>query len=143
MTSALAWIALFGALVTLFFAVLIPAFQFSGRGDIPSDLPVYPGAHLESAYRAATGGCSSVDAVWSTADGPDAVMAFYQQRLMGDWTVTATNAGTIDFESTVGLRRTGTIYVRSNALGGQTVIELLLWTTAPGSNVRCVSGTPG
>lgn len=70
-------------------------------------------------------------------------MAFYEERLTGDWTITATNAGGLDFESTTGPRRAGTINVRANPIAAQTAIELTLLSTAPGSNARCVSGTAG
>lgn len=142
--TAIAWIVLIVLLFVGFFAVLLPTLQFSGRGDIPNDFPVYPGAQLGSAYATSVGGCTSVQATWSTSDGADAVQAFYEDRLSsGDWTITSTANGRIDFESTSGPRRAGTVYIRGNEFAKQTVIDVVLSKSPADRNVRCLSGTVG
>lgn len=142
--SAIAWMALIGLLFTLFFAVLIPALQYGGRGEIPSDFPVYPGAHLESAVASSFYGCTTVQATWSTSADPDAVTAFYQAGLsQGDWAVTSTASGRIAFQSSSGPPRNGTVYISTNGVGSQTVIDLTMSKTPSGRNVRCLSGSGG
>lgn len=141
--TAVAWIALIVLLFVGFFAVLVPTLQFSGQGDIPSDFPVYPGAQPGSAYSVTNGGCTTVQATWSTSDAADTVEAFYRDRLSsGDWTITSTVNGRIDFESTSEPPRSGTVYIRGNEFARQTVIDLVV-TKASGRNVRCASGTGG
>src|SRR5258708_36385191 len=85
------WLVLVGALVTLVFAVLLPAVQFSGRSQIPADMPVYPGASLESAFSSTSPGCTTVQAGWSSTANADSVVTFYQQQLaQGPWTLVQT-----------------------------------------------------
>lgn len=139
-----AWVVLIVLLFVAFFAVLIPTLQFGGRGEIPSDFPVYPGAHLESAIASNLQGCTSVEATWSTADDAAAVQAFYKDRLAGgDWTITSATGGEIDFESTSGAPRTGVVYIRGDQYARQTVIDLTMTKSPANPNVRCLSGTSG
>lgn len=136
--TGVAWVVLIGGVFTLFIAVLIPTLQFGGRGQIPSDFPVYPGAQLQSAYAISAGGCSSVEATWSTTADAAAVQAFYQQRLSsGDWTVTSAGNGLIDFQSTSGPLRSGAVYIRTNEFARQTAIDLTMTRSVSNRNVRC------
>jgi hypothetical protein len=142
--TAAAWVVLIVLLFVALFTVLIPTLQYGGRGEIPNDFPVYPGAQMGSAYGVSAGGCTSVQATWSTSDGADAVQSFYEARLSsGDWTITSTSNGRIDFKGTSGPQRTGTIYIRANEFAHETVIDLVLTMSPARSNVRCLSGSSG
>src|ERR1700719_2227135 len=89
--SAVVWVMLIALVATLFFTVFIPAVQFGGRGQIPSDFPVYPSARLDSAVATVSGRCTTVTASWSTPDDAASVVDFYRRELAaGDWTVTDT-----------------------------------------------------
>jgi len=121
--SGLISLVLFVGIIALFVAVLIPAFEFGGRDQIPSDLPVYPGAKLELAFANGFQGCTNVTANWSTADPAAEVDDFYRSELnTGPWTLTgaSTTRGALDlaFASSSGPHREGVITVTSTAGGG-------------------------
>ncbi len=125
------WLVLVGALVTLVFTVLLPAVQFSGRSQIPADMPVYPGASLESAFSSTSPGCTTVQAGWSSTANADSVVTFYQQQLaQGPWTLVQTkpvgNATLLYFRSTSGPDRAGYIEIQplSVPLGTQITLTL-------------------
>lgn len=142
--SAAVWLCLVGLLGLLFFALIVPTLQYGGRGEIPTDFPVYPGAHLESAYSSSLSGCVSLEATWSTADDATAVVAFYNDRLAaGDWTITGVGNGRIDFTSASGPPRSGTVYVRGNQYAKQTVIDVTMTESPADPNVKCLSGRGG
>ena len=87
--SALVWTALIALVFTLFFTVFIPAVQFGGRGEIPSDFPVYTGAQLESATASSFSGCTTVTANWSSGEAAAKVIDFYKLALSSaPWTTT-------------------------------------------------------
>jgi hypothetical protein len=87
--SALVWWALIALVFTLFFTVFIPAIQFGGKGEIPSDFPVYAGAQLDSATASRFSGCTTVTAGWSSRDKVAKVIDFYKLALSSPpWTTT-------------------------------------------------------
>ena len=148
MASGVAWVVLIAIVVTVFFTVLIPGVQFGGRGEIPADFPVYPGAALQSALATTAGGCTTVDATWSTGDDVSRVVAFYQERLGGgDWMVTDTTPsgqGTlIRFQSTSGAPREGDVQIDASPFSKST--QLVLNLVKSGTNASChlVVGTRG
>ncbi len=129
--SALVWVALIAVVAILFFAVLIPVAQFGGRGEIPGDFPVYPGAHLDSAFATRSGGCTTVEAVWSTGDDAARVGAFYQDELSsGDWTLTDSRqlrgATYFYFKSSLGPNPNGYLSVESTPYSSTTQITLTM-----------------
>lgn len=129
--SAAVWVVLIVALGILFFAVFIPAVEFGGRAEIPSDLPVYPGARLQSAFATGLGNCTTVDATWSSSDSAATVSAFYHEALStGHWTITGSTQenGTylIDFRSTSEPLRGGYLSVESFAFSNPTQITMAL-----------------
>src|SRR6266576_7098482 len=120
--SALTSIAVLAAIIALFVIVLIPGFQFGGKDQIPADLPIYPGAKLESAYASAIQGCRTVTATWSASAPATDVTDFYKSRLnAGSWTLTdaGTNRGDsyFYFESITGAHRVGAIVVSGETRG--------------------------
>ncbi|HLZ94154.1 MAG TPA: hypothetical protein VKT20_02350 [Candidatus Dormibacteraeota bacterium] len=148
MASAVTWVVLMGLLITLFFAVLIPTLQFSGRGEIPADFPVYPGARLQGAFATTTGACMSVSANWSTPDDATQVVAFYQEQLgAGDWTVvdtrTSGSATVIYFRSTSGPDREGYLSIEAAPFSNGTQITMDLEKSRGAASCRLVVGTTG
>ena len=149
MASAVTWVAVIAIVGVLFFAVFIPAVTFSGRGEIPGNFPVYPGAHLDSAFASRAGGCTTVDASWSTGDGAERVIAFYQQQLStGAWTLTDTrqsgSATILDFKSSSGDNPEGYLAVESTPYSSATHISLTLAkTTTAVSNCHVLVGVAG
>jgi hypothetical protein len=140
--TAAMWLALLTAVIVLFLTVFIPLVQFGGKGEIPSDFPVYPGAHLESATASGFGDCTRVDASWSTPDGVTAVAGFYRQELAtGAWTVTGSQPrpGQLDlyFRSTTGLRRGGSVSVQSQPYSSTTLIALQMYKSTTRSASNC------
>ena len=134
--SAVAWTALIGALLVLFFGSLVPTLQYGGRSAIPSDFPVYPGAHLESAISTTTNRCSTVDATWSTSDGASQVVDFYTSRLPeAGYTIGAPTPGRggadLGFAKPAASTN-GSVYITSR--GGRTVIELTLFKGSGGGH---------
>ena len=138
--SALVWALLIAIVATLFFTVFIPAVQFGGRGQIPGDFPVYPGAHLESAFASVSGRCTSVTATWSTSDNAASVIDFYRRELAaGDWTVTDSNRSTeIFFQSVSAPSREGYVSVLTQPYSSRTYIALAM--AKSGSGAGAVSG---
>jgi hypothetical protein len=129
--SALVWVLLIAMVATLFFAVLIPAVQFGGRGQIPGDFPVYPGAHLDSAIATVSATCTTVTANWSTPDDAATVTDFYRQQLeLKDWTVTdsrsASGSTVIYFQSTSVPNREGYLSVSTQAYSSRTYITMTM-----------------
>jgi hypothetical protein len=129
-------VAIFVGIIVIFTMVLIPSFVFGGREQIPSDLPVYPGAHLDSAFASGFGGCIDVSASWSTPASSDDVSGFYRTQLnTGPWTLTDTTPtrGGMDllFTSTSGPHREGDITVIRTAGGGSSIsLELAKSTSS-------------
>jgi len=129
--SAAVALALAATVAILFFAVFIPAVQFGGRNEIPSDFPIYPGARLDSAIASDSGPCLSVTATWSTSDDAARVIAFYRHALAtGPWTITDTRqegAATIFyFQGTSGPARGGYLSVERQAFSDRTQISMSL-----------------
>ena len=138
-------VALVATIVLVFAFVLVPFLQYGGRGQIPGDFPVYPGAHLESAFATGSDGCTAVDATWSTHDEQSRVLAFYREQLnSGDWTTTDFRASTnaIYFSSTSGNQLQGVLTVGGGPYGS-TYASLQLYKAVGGSNSRCVFGQVG
>ena len=130
--SAIVWIGLIAALFAVLFFVLLPNLEFSGKSEIPKDIPVYPGAQLNSAFATKYGGCTTVEATWTTGDDSHRVVSFYSEQLSaGGWTVTDTRNRTggteIDFSSTSGPLRQGFVFVESPPYSNQTEINLTLY----------------
>jgi len=138
------------AIIALFLTVLIPSFVFGGREQIPSDLPVYPGAHLDSAFASGFGGCTEVSASWSTPGSSDDVASFYRAQLnTGPWALTGTSParGGLDllFTSTSGPHREGDITVTRTAGGGSFIsLELAKSSTSQTAVAGChvLAGQP-
>lgn len=61
-------VTLLATIILVFVFVLVPFLQYGGKAQIPGNFPVYPGAHLESAFATGSDGCTAVDATWSTHD---------------------------------------------------------------------------
>ena len=129
--TAAVWLLLVGALLTLVFTVLLPDVQFAGRSQIPADLPVYPGASLETAFASSSPGCTTVQAGWSSTADADSVVTFYDQQLaQGPWTLVQTkpvgDAMLVYFKSTSGPDREGYIEIQplSVPLGTQITLTL-------------------
>ena len=147
--SAAVWVALIVIVGVLFFAVFIPAVTFSGRGEIPGNFPVYPGAHLDSAFASRTGGCTTVEAGWSTGDGAERVTSYYQEQLStGDWTLTDTrqsgSATILDFKSSSGDNPEGYLSVEATPYSSATHISLTLAkTTSAVSSCHVLVGVAG
>jgi hypothetical protein len=146
--SAAVWIALVGIVVTLVFTVLIPTALYSGKGEIPGNFPVYPGAHLDSAVASYATDCTIVNAVWSTSAGVSTVTAFYQGALAAEpWSVTTTassnGAFRIYFRTTSGLNREGTLGIESRPyVNPPTHISLELYKSGPHAEYCDVGPTP-
>src|SRR5438270_8043864 len=126
--SALTSMAILAGVITLFVTVLVPGFEFGGKDQIPTDLPIYPGAQLQSAFAGGFQGCSTVTATWSTAAPASEVIDFYKSQLnTGAWRITSSGPSRgefyIYFESTSGSQREGAITV-SSGTGGRTDISL-------------------
>jgi hypothetical protein len=141
--SALVWVALVGIVTTLLFTVFIPAIQFGGRGEIPGDFPVYPNAHLDSAFATVSGRCTTVTATWSTTDSAASVADFYRRELAaGDWTVTDTrplsDSTVIYFQSTSAPNREGYLSVLTQPYSSRTYISMTM--AKSGSGAGSVSG---
>jgi hypothetical protein len=139
--SAAVWLILIAVVATLFFAVFIPGVQFGGRAEIPSDFPIYPGAHLDSAFATRAGGCTTVEAEWSTGDDATRVVAFYREQLStGDWTLTdSTRSGSatvLDFKSSSGASPNGYLSVESTPYSSTTRIMMTV-TKATSANTEC------
>src|SRR5256885_6022834 len=79
--TAAVWLLLVGALLTLVFTVLLPDVQFAGRSQIPADLPVYPGASLETAFASSSPGCTTVQAGLVSSAGAGSAVKFYHPQL--------------------------------------------------------------
>jgi hypothetical protein len=136
--SAVVWAVLITVVATLFFAVFIPAVQFGGRGEIPDDFPVYPGAHLDSALASRSPGCTTVDATWSTKDGASQVVDFYRERLsIGEWLITDTtppsDSTVLYFRSTSIPNREGYLSVSRQPYSSQTQITMTMAKSAGGT----------
>jgi hypothetical protein len=133
--SALVWVVLIATVATLFFAVFIPAVQFGGRNQIPTDFPVYPNAQLESAFASRSGSCTTVTATWSTTDSAASVRDFYRRELSaGDWTVTdSTNLTEIFFQSASTPTRNGYVAVLTQPYSGRTYIDLTMAKSGSGA----------
>ncbi len=126
--SALTSIAVLAGIITLFVTVVIPGFEFGGKDQIPPDLPIYPGAQLQSAFASGFQGCTTVTATWSTPARASDVIDFYKSHLnTGAWRVTSSGPSRgefyLYFESTSGSQREGAITVFSG-IGGRTDISL-------------------
>lgn len=143
--TAVAWIVLIVLLFVGFFAFLVPTLQFSGRGDIPSDFPVYPGAQLGTAIASTVNRCTTVDATWSTDDSAAKVVDFYATALpQAGYAISPPAPGSGGAEipfvnESEGVN--GSLFISDR--GGQTVIELTMSRSPAGANVRCLSGTVG
>jgi len=136
--SAVVWAVLIGAVATLFFAVFIPAVEFGGRGEIPGDFPVYPGARLDSAIATVSGTCTTVTANWSTSDSPALVTDFYGRTLAAtDWTVTdrraLSDSTVIYFQSTSAPNREGYLSVSSTPFSSRTQITMTMAKSGTGA----------
>ena len=146
--SAAVWIVLVAVIATLFLAVFIPTVEFSGRGDIPDDFPVYPGAGLDSAFASHSGGCTTVEAGWSSPAAVQAVVVFYQERLAGGgWTITDSRmsgtATVIAFQSASGPHREGYVSIQAPPYAGKTNISLTLVKSTASSECHAVVGVVG
>lgn len=144
--TAVAGVALVATVFVLFVVVLIPFLQFGGKGEIPANFPVFPGAHLDSAIATSYAGCSAVDASWSTNAGESRVIAFYREELnSAGWTIVDEPSGgnSIDFSSTSGQTHQGVLTVESGP-EGSTYISVIFYTSSgASSNSRCVYGRTG
>ena len=110
--------AILAGIITLFVTVVVPGFEFGGKDQIPTDLPIYPGAQLQSAFADGFQGCTTVTATWSTSAPASDVIDFYKSQLnAGAWKLTdsgPSRAGfNLYFESTSGSNREGVITVFS------------------------------
>jgi len=149
--SAVIWTALLVLVFTLFFTVLIPAVQFGGRGEIPGDFPVYPGAQLQSAIASRFNGCTTVTAQWTTRDEPATVIGFYKQALSSPpWTITDTQqlvrSTSFYVEGTGAQHREGVLSVDAPAFANSaTNISLALAKSSqrPAGGCSVVVGTVG
>ena len=126
--AALTSMVILAGLITLFVTVVVPGFEFGGKDQIPTDLPIYPGAQLQSAFADGFEGCTTVTATWSTSAPASDVIDFYKSQLnTGAWRVTSSGASRgefyLYFESTSGSQREGAITVSSET-GGPTDISL-------------------
>ena len=126
--SAVTSLVILVGIITLFVTVVVPGLQFGGKDQIPRDLPVYPGAHLNSAFAGGFSGCTTVNATWSTSAPASDVVAFYRSQLStGAWTLTDSGPSRGDFnlyfESNSGPHREGVITV-FNSSGDSTEIAL-------------------
>ena len=120
--SALASIAVLAGIITLLVTVVIPGFEFGGKDQIPTDVPIYPGAQLQSAFASGFQGCTTVTATWSTPAPASDVIDFYKSQLnTGAWRVTSSGPSRgefyLYFESTSGSQREGAITVSSGTRG--------------------------
>jgi hypothetical protein len=148
--SAAIWIALLGTVVTLFITVFIPTIEFGGKGEIPRDFPVYPGAHLQSAFATGIGDCTTVDATWGTGDSLALVAEFYQQELTrGPWTLVGNTRAQVDeielyFRDVSGLHREGSLTVTSPSPSDKsTQISMTMYKSGAGADLTCrVAPTP-
>src|SRR5439155_24827793 len=114
--SALASIAVLAGIITLLVIVVIPGFEFGGKDQIPTDVPIYPGAQLQSAFASGFEGCTTVTATWSTPAPASDVIDFYKSQLnSGVWRVTISGTSRGDFylyfDNTSGSQREGAISV--------------------------------
>jgi hypothetical protein len=119
-------ILMLAGVFALFVTVLIPAFELGGKAQIPSDLPVYPGAKLEHAFANGFGSCTNLDAAWSTPASASDVTDFYKSQLnTGAWTLTDTSpvrgGSDLSFTSSSGPHREGVITVSRTAGGGSEI----------------------
>jgi hypothetical protein len=142
--SALVWVVLIAIVATLFFTVFIPAVQFGGRGQIPSDFPVYPSAQLDSAFATVSGRCTTLTASWSTPDSGASVVDFYRRELAaGDWTVTDTrplsDSTVIYFQSVSAPNREGYLSVLTQPYSSRTYISMTMAKSGSGAGsvARC------
>jgi hypothetical protein len=141
--SALTSIAVLAAVIALFVTVVIPGFEFGGKDQIPSDLPIYPGAQLQSAFASGSQGCTTVSATWSASAPASDVIDFYKSQLnAGAWTLTLAGASRgefdLDFESTTGAHREGVIIVSSDPSGRTDItLELVKSTSTPKAVSSC------
>jgi len=130
--SAAVWAVVLALVLALFFTVFIPAIQFGGKGEIPTDFPVYPGAQLQSAMASGFSGCTTVSATWTTRDDAATVVGFYKQALSSSpWTITDTQSlvrsTTFYVESTGDQHREGALTVEAPSFAnGSTYISLAL-----------------
>src|SRR6266576_6600410 len=96
--SALASIAVLAGIITMLVTVDIPGFEFGGQDQIPTDVPIYPGAQLQSAFASGFQGCTTVTATWSTPAPASDVIDFYKSQLnSGAWRVTSSGASRGEF----------------------------------------------
>ena len=141
--SAVTSVAILVTLITLFVTVLVPGLQFGGKDQIPADLPVYPGAQLNSAYAGGFQGCTTVTANWSTSASGSDVIDFYRSRLNNPpWTLTDSSRGRtgfdLFFESSDGAHREGVITVYSSSSGPTDIsLELAKPSSTPTSVSSC------
>jgi hypothetical protein len=147
--SAATSLVVFGALITLFLTVFIPALVLGGKSEIPDDFPVYPGAQLESAFASGVEDCVTVDATWTTSDDVPSVVRFYKERLAtGAWALTDSreHLGQIDlaFEGSSFPHREGSVTVSSESYqSGRTHISLVMRKSSAKANTECLFGTVG
>ena len=147
--SAAVWIAIVATLVILFLSVFIPAVTLGGKGEIPTDFPVYPGAHLQSATASSLGGCTTVLASWSVSTSSGPVVSFYESGLAtGAWTLTDSrqHLGAVDlsFESTSGPHREGVLTISSPPYDrAVTQVSLEMYKSPAAANTGCVFGSVG
>jgi hypothetical protein len=128
--------------VALFASVLIPVAQYGGKSEIPSDLPVYPGAHLTSARANTADDCTTVGATWSTPAAAANVTEFYRLGLnSGAWTATDSGPSRYGFEvyfdSTSGPHREGVMTVRRYEKAASTTISVELYESGPRADSSC------
>ena len=147
--SAVVWIAIVVALLILFLNVFIPAVTLGGRGEIPKDFPVYPGAHLQSATASSVLGCTTVSASWSASTSAGPVITFYESGLAtGAWSLTDSrkhlDAVDLSFESTSGPHRQGVVTITSTPYDRSiTQISLEMDKASAAPNTACVFGSVG
>jgi hypothetical protein len=146
--SAVVWVGIVAALVILFVTVFIPATTLGGRGQIPKDFPVYPGAQLQSAFATSFGDCTTVDATWSTSAPASTVTSFYQNELAsGAWTLTDSrqHVGAVElyFQTASGLRQDGIVTVSSQPfVRSSTQISLEMYKSKRASTQDCQFVSP-
>jgi fermentation-respiration switch protein FrsA (DUF1100 family) len=138
--SAVTSLVVVVGIIALFVTVVVPGFEFGGRDQIPSDLPVYPGAKLESALATGFQGCIDVSASWSTPAPEADVIDFYNSQLnTGAWSLTDTNRSRagfhLSFESRTGAHREGVISVLANAAGATSISLDLVKSTSSRTSV--------
>ena len=141
--SAVFWVAVVTTVIVLFVNVFIPAVTLGGKGEIPADFPIYPGAHLQSALASNLGNCTTVDATWSTPDAPSSVISFYEDALAtGAWSLTDTtrHLGSIElyFTSISGPHREGLLTVGPGPVqSSPTYFSLELYKLTGTANANC------